>query len=76
MLRVILITHLFFFFYFTNGFSQTLSNDKNLFNEESLLRHIKILSSDLYEGRRTGTKGGVKARKYIMNQFYFSFPDG
>jgi Zn-dependent M28 family amino/carboxypeptidase len=41
-----------------------------IFNEEHLLKHIKTLSSDAFEGRETGTKGGLKAEKYIINQFH------
>ena len=43
---------------------------KSYFDEETLLRHVKALSSDAFEGRRTGTKGAIKAKKYIINQFY------
>lgn len=42
---------------------------KPLFNETMLLDYIKTLSSDTFEGRRTGTKGAVKAEKYIINLF-------
>ena len=41
-----------------------------IFNEEHLLKHIKTLSSDAFEGRATGTKGALKAEKYITNQLY------
>ncbi|WP_372756853.1 M28 family peptidase [Mariniflexile sp.] len=41
----------------------------NLFEEESLLQHIKTLSSDAFEGRRTGTIGALKTEEYIINQF-------
>ncbi|HMQ42715.1 MAG: M28 family peptidase [Confluentibacter sp.] len=41
----------------------------NGFNETELLHHIKTLSSDAFEGRRTGTKGGVKAVNYIVDHF-------
>lgn len=41
----------------------------SLFDESMLLQHIKALSSDAFEGRKTGTKGGEKAKKYIVNQF-------
>jgi Zn-dependent M28 family amino/carboxypeptidase len=44
-------------------------NQKVLFSEDALLQHIKTLSSDAFEGRRTGTKGGIKAKQYIINQF-------
>ena len=40
------------------------------FNESTLLQHVETLSSDSFEGRRTGTKGAIKAKKYIINQFY------
>jgi Zn-dependent M28 family amino/carboxypeptidase len=57
------------------GFSQiTLSqkhhsNDIISFNSDSLLYHVKTLSSDTFEGRRTGTKGAEKARAYIIKRF-------
>ncbi|TWO32293.1 M28 family peptidase [Seonamhaeicola sediminis] len=40
------------------------------FSEEALLRHVETLSSDAFEGRLTGTNGAIKAKKYIINQFY------
>lgn len=40
-----------------------------LFDEIALLEHVKVLSSDTYEGRKTGTEGSKKARKYIIEQF-------
>ena len=52
--------------------AQTINNDapsKPLFSETMLLQHIKTVSSDAFEGRRTGTKGAIKAEKYIINQF-------
>ncbi|MGK0254961.1 MAG: Zn-dependent M28 family amino/carboxypeptidase [Mariniflexile sp.] len=54
-----------------NGQTQVLSDSTKttLFNESMLLQHIKTLSSDAFEGRRTGTKGATKAEKYIINQF-------
>ncbi len=39
------------------------------FNPDALLYHIKTLSSDAFEGRRTGTKGAEKAKNYIIDQF-------
>lgn len=38
------------------------------FDTASLMRHIRILSSDSLEGRKTGTTGGEKARAYIIDQ--------
>ena len=54
--------------------SQTKIENKTIsqtsqFDEALLLQHIKTLSSDSFEGRRTGTKGALKARKYIIDQF-------
>ncbi len=60
-----------FFLSFLNINGQTIEVNSNcLFNETKLLKNLKILSSDLYEGRRTGTKGAVRAKKYIINEFY------
>ncbi|TDU43368.1 peptidase M28-like protein [Gelidibacter sediminis] len=39
------------------------------FNPDSLIHHIKTLSSDAFEGRRTGTAGAEKAKQYIINKF-------
>src|SRR3954462_5341542 len=36
---------------------------------QALLDHIKVLSSDEYEGRAPGTKGEELAVKYIQDQF-------
>lgn len=55
---------LFSFLFISQSFAQAC------FNESSLLQHLETLSSDTFEGRRTGTKGVKKAKKYIINQFY------
>ncbi len=55
--------------FFSNGQKTSIKKDP-LVNETALLSHLETLSSDLYEGRKTGTKGGIKARKYIINQFH------
>ncbi|WP_241748656.1 M28 family peptidase [Aestuariibaculum suncheonense] len=56
---------------FTNGFSQTKSQVYDQpFSEDALLKNLENLSSDAFEGRRTGTRGGIKARKYIINEFH------
>ncbi|MGB6267730.1 MAG: hypothetical protein WBF67_01860, partial [Olleya sp.] len=39
------------------------------FDVDNLLKNIKELSSDKYEGRRTGTAGAIKAKEYIISQF-------
>src|ERR1044072_8700474 len=38
-------------------------------NADDILRHIKELSSDAYEGRGPGTKGEELTVKYITEQF-------
>jgi len=45
------------------------SNYAQSFDEAKLLERIKTLSSDAFEGRRTGEKGGLLARTYIMKTF-------
>lgn len=35
---------------------------------QELLKDVEILSSDAYEGRKTGTKGAVMARKYLTDR--------
>ena len=40
-----------------------------LFNADALLERVKFLSLDSLEGRRTGEKGGLIAREYVVNQF-------
>ena len=49
--------------------SQNASDSKAYFNGDKLLEHVKILSSDDFEGRRTGTKGATKAKQYIVDKF-------
>ncbi|MDU8884894.1 M28 family peptidase [Yeosuana sp. MJ-SS3] len=51
-----------------NGSSNHVSK-VNLFSETILLHNIKTISSDSFEGRRTGTLGAVKTKKYIINSF-------
>ena len=51
-------------------FAQAEPNQFSLFDENELLKHVKSLSSDVFEGRRTGTIGAAKSRKYIINQFH------
>ncbi|WP_158800525.1 M20/M25/M40 family metallo-hydrolase [Pedobacter sp. L105] len=48
----------------------TVKTSKNLPpNSDQLLKDTKILSSDAFEGRKTGTKGGEMAREYIGKRF-------
>ncbi len=39
------------------------------FNEAELLERLKTLSSDTFQGRRTGEKGNAMARKYLIKEF-------
>ncbi|WP_420571589.1 M28 family peptidase [Kordia sp.] len=39
------------------------------FTASTLLKHVKELSSDAYEGRETGTAGAIKAKNYIISEF-------
>ncbi|WP_452220640.1 M28 family peptidase [Lacinutrix salivirga] len=39
------------------------------YNQEALLEHVKELSSDEYQGRKTGTEGAFKAKTYIIEAF-------
>ena len=64
--------------YYVSIFSNAQTVNQNsflkeapLFSETKLLQNIKTLSSDAFEGRRTGTKGAIKAKAYIINQFHF-----
>lgn len=47
----------------------TTSPVRYSYSTENLLKHIKTLSSDAFEGRRTGTEGAKKAKKYIIDRF-------
>jgi Zn-dependent M28 family amino/carboxypeptidase len=70
-LKVLVLFGVCLLFNITVAFSQTeLNSCAFLFDEEALLKHVESLSSDAFEGRRTGTKGASKARKYIINQFH------
>jgi Zn-dependent M28 family amino/carboxypeptidase len=40
-----------------------------LFDSDALLERVKFLSLDSLEGRRTGEKGGLIAREYVISQF-------
>ncbi|MGE5943046.1 MAG: M28 family peptidase [Flavobacteriales bacterium] len=62
----------FFFYFFSFVLLHVLNaqNDSLVYNEDQLLMHLKTLSSDAFEGRRTGSDGGIKTKKYIINQFH------
>jgi Zn-dependent M28 family amino/carboxypeptidase len=40
-----------------------------LFDKDALLERVKFLSLDSLEGRKTGEKGGLIARDYLVSQF-------
>lgn len=44
-------------------------NKTTFYDEAMLLKHVKTLSSDEFEGRKTGEKGNEKGRNYIIKQF-------
>lgn len=44
--------------------------EQNWFNTDSLLRHVQVLSSDAFEGRRTGSAGAEKAKTYIIEALH------
>ena len=70
MHKILLLIVFCFPFQGTYLFAQAESIECSLFDEKELLKHVKSLSSDAFEGRRTGTKGATKAQKYIVNQFH------
>ncbi|MDO6595588.1 M28 family peptidase [Oceanihabitans sp. 2_MG-2023] len=67
---------LLLFISFTNCKSQTETPKvaveiiaQDWFHADSLLHHVQVLSSDAFQGRRTGTAGAEKAKNYIVNKF-------
>jgi Zn-dependent M28 family amino/carboxypeptidase len=47
------------------GFAENVESQ----SAKQLLKDVETLSSDKYEGRKTGTKGAEMARSYIRNRF-------
>ncbi len=69
------MTNSFFYSLFFSAFfilnSGAQIGEKHVnFDENLLLKQVKTLSSDLFQGRRTGTIGAERAKKFIINQFY------
>jgi len=66
-----LIILIFFLYMPCKGQTTSEKEVKNptLFDGDLLLQHVKVLSSDDFEGRRTGTQGATKAKQYIINEF-------
>lgn len=54
----------------THVFGQNIDCKHTLFCKTDLLKHIKSMSSDAFEGRRTSSAGAIKTQKYIINQFH------
>jgi len=48
---------------------KTIASVHYSFSTDALLEAVKTLSSDVFEGRRTGTKGAQLARDYIIKRF-------
>jgi len=44
-------------------------NFQSKISPDTLIKHIRILASDDFEGREAGTKGGELAASYIQNYF-------
>jgi len=48
---------------------QTFLADAQKIDQAQMLADVKILSSDTYQGRKTGTPGGQMAAEYIIKRF-------
>jgi Zn-dependent M28 family amino/carboxypeptidase len=53
----------------TEEITDQTQTEAQLFDSEALLGRVKFLSLDSLEGRRTGEKGGLIARDYVVSQF-------
>lgn len=53
----------------TENITEQTKVEAQLFNADELLERVKFLSLDSLEGRRTGEKGGLIARDYVVSQF-------
>ncbi len=49
--------------------TETLEKTVQLFDSNALLERVRFLSLDSLEGRKTGSKGGLIAREYLISQF-------
>lgn len=47
----------------------SVKNDSTAQTDQKLLKDVEILSSDAYEGRKTGTKGAEMSRAYLAKRF-------
>lgn len=50
------------------GTVKTTQSQTDNKTSEQLLKDVEVLSSDAYEGRKTGTKGGEMARTYLIGR--------
>ena len=50
----------------TTGHGQVSATNAD---RDVLMRDVRTLSSPMYEGRAPGTRGGIRARQYIVDQF-------
>lgn len=55
-------------FLLVNGLISYAQEKTFQFDSNKLLKHVEVLSSDLYEGRRTGTQGALMAKDYIVRE--------
>jgi len=65
-MKNIIISLIGFLFFVTLSYAQ---NNLIKFDEDKLLERLEILSSDKFEGRKTGEKGNDSARAYIIKEF-------
>jgi Zn-dependent M28 family amino/carboxypeptidase len=65
-MKIIIATLTSVIFFVTLSCAQ---NQYTKFNEDELLNRLEILSSDKFEGRKTGERGNDSARAFIIEQF-------
>ncbi len=63
------LSYLLIFFITLSCAQSKESKEYSKFDEGKLLERIEILSSDVFEGRKTGEKGNDSARAYIIKEF-------
>ncbi|WP_223032568.1 M28 family peptidase [Hanstruepera marina] len=55
-------------FFLGNGLISFSQEKTFQFDSNKLLKHVEVLSSDSFEGRRTGTHGALLAKDYIVSE--------
>lgn len=68
-MKIKLFSFVFLLVCIATSCAQAVKSEITLFDEDQLLVHLEELSSDKYQGRRTGTRGNDSARAYIIKQF-------